>query len=107
MLSRSFCLQTQAALAAMLCACSSSGGMTPLSDGSVDGPPPDGSVDGPPTVNPELPPAPATVAPPLDRSVATSVLAASTFLYTGDHPIQTGVDPATIDGRRVAVLRGE
>jgi RHS repeat-associated protein len=46
------------------------------------------------------------VAPALDRTVATSLINATRFLYTGEHPIQTGVDPDTIDLRRVAVLRG-
>ncbi len=55
---------------------------------------------------PQLPPDPATVAPPLDRTVATDVFAATAFLYTGASPIQTGVAPGTIDPRRVAVLRG-
>lgn len=56
--------------------------------------------------NPDLPPDPATVAPALDRSVATTVFTATSFLYTGEHPIQTGVAPGTIELRRVAVLRG-
>lgn len=54
-----------------------------------------------------LPPDPATVAPPVDQSVATSTFAATAFLYTGNNPIQTGVAPATIDAKRVAVLRGK
>ncbi|NCC41564.1 MAG: hypothetical protein EOM21_19520, partial [Gammaproteobacteria bacterium] len=62
------------------------------------------------TVNPAfdsgLPPDPATVAPPLDRTVATSLYAATQFLYTGDNPIQTGVAPGTIDPKRAAVIRG-
>src|SRR5579883_140095 len=36
-----------------------------------------------------LPPDPASVAPPLDPSVATNVFAATQFLYTGNNPIQT------------------
>ena len=40
-------------------------------------------------------------------SVATDVLAASAFLYTGTNPIQTGVAPGTIELRRAAVLRGK
>jgi len=58
------------------------------------------------TVGGTLPPDPATVAPPLDRSVATDLLTSSRFLYTGTNPIQTGVEPDAIDPRRVAVLRG-
>jgi YD repeat-containing protein len=84
----------------VVCACSSSPSKPPLDSGI------DAAIDAGPVIDPNLPPDPATVAPPLDRGVATSVFAASSFLYTGDHPIQTGVDPATIDGQRVAVLRG-
>jgi RHS repeat-associated protein len=54
-----------------------------------------------------LPPDPATVAPPLDPTVATSTYAATQFLYTGANPIQTGVAPGTIAPKRVAVLRGK
>ncbi|HEY0514274.1 MAG TPA: Ig-like domain-containing protein, partial [Thermoanaerobaculia bacterium] len=53
-----------------------------------------------------LPPDPATVATPLDRTVATDIAAATAFLYSGDHPIQSGVAPGAIDPKRVAVLRG-
>lgn len=54
-----------------------------------------------------LPPDPGTVAPPIDPTVATTIGAATEFLYTGSNPIQTGVAPGTIDSRRVAVLRGK
>jgi RHS repeat-associated protein len=57
--------------------------------------------------NPGLPPDPARVAPPVDPTVATSLLAATQFLYTGANPIQTGVAAGTIELRRVAVLRGK
>ncbi len=53
-----------------------------------------------------LPPDPATVAPAIDPTVATTVGAATAFLYTGPNPIQTGVAPGVIEPRRVAVLRG-
>ncbi len=53
-----------------------------------------------------LPPNPATVAPPVDPTVATTVHSASAFLYTGPDPVQTGVAPGTIELRRAAVLRG-
>jgi RHS repeat-associated protein len=53
-----------------------------------------------------LPPDPITVAPPLDRSVATNIATSTAFLYTGSNPIQTGVANGTIDAKRVAVLRG-
>ena len=58
------------------------------------------------TVGGNLPPDPATVAPPVDRSVATDLLTSSKFLYTGSDPIQTGVARGAIDPKRVAVLRG-
>jgi hypothetical protein len=53
-----------------------------------------------------LPPDPSTVAPPLDRTVATTMAAATEFLYTGANPIQTGVAAGTIDPTRIAVLKG-
>ena len=52
------------------------------------------------------PPDPATVAPDLDPTVATTVAAATAFLYTGGNPIQTGVDAGTIKENRSAVIRG-
>jgi RHS repeat-associated protein len=54
-----------------------------------------------------LPPNPATVAPQVDRGVATDVASASVFLYTGPNPIQIGVTNGTIALRRAAVLRGK
>jgi len=54
-----------------------------------------------------LPPDPATVAPPLDQTVATNLATATSFLYTGANPIQTGVTPGTIHPKRAAVLRGK
>ena len=53
-----------------------------------------------------LPPDPATVAPALNRTVATTIATATAFLYTGANPIQTGVVAGTIDPTRAAVLRG-
>ncbi len=44
--------------------------------------------------------------PPLDTTVATTMHAATEFLYTGDNPLQTGVAEGTIEPVRVAVLRG-
>jgi hypothetical protein len=55
---------------------------------------------------PEPPPDPATVAPPVDGSVASDVASANAFLYTGPNPIQTGVASGTIDQLRASVLRG-
>lgn len=54
----------------------------------------------------ELPPDPADIAPALAAGLATDLRSAVAFLFTGDAPIQRGVDPVDIDGRRVAVLRG-
>lgn len=54
-----------------------------------------------------LPPNPASVAPPVDPTVATSVFSGSAFLYSGANPIQTGVGPGTIQVQRAAVLRGK
>ncbi len=53
------------------------------------------------------PPDPATVAPPLDPTTGTSLRDSSSFLYTGDNPIQTGVLSGTIEILRAAVLRGK
>ncbi|HLB36951.1 MAG TPA: RHS repeat-associated core domain-containing protein [Gemmatimonadales bacterium] len=53
-----------------------------------------------------LPPDPSTVAPPVDPTVATTLFAATEFLYTGANPIQTGVAPGTINPVRVSVIRG-
>ncbi len=52
------------------------------------------------------PPDPAEVAPPLDPTTGTSLRDGSSFLYTGDNPIQTGVLSGTIEVLRAAVLRG-
>jgi RHS repeat-associated protein len=54
-----------------------------------------------------LPPDPSTVAPPVDPSVPTDIASATSFLYTGNNPIQTGVAANTIDAKRVAVIRGK
>jgi RHS repeat-associated protein len=47
------------------------------------------------------------VAPPVDPTVATTIGAATSFLYTGSNPIQTGVAPDAINPIRAAVLRGQ
>ena len=54
----------------------------------------------------DIPPDPSTVAPPVDRSVASTIGANTAFLYTGATPIESGVAPGTIDAKRAAVLRG-
>jgi len=51
-------------------------------------------------------PDPASVAPPLDRSRATSFAAATAFLYDGDEPVQFNVAPGAIAPARAAVARG-
>jgi len=59
------------------------------------------------TVTVNLPPDPKSVVPPIDRTVATSLNDATSFLYSGPTPIQTGVAAGTIEPRRAAVLRGK
>ncbi len=54
----------------------------------------------------DVPPDPASVAPPIDPTVTTTIDAASQFLYSGSDPIQTGVAPGTIEPKRAAVIRG-
>jgi len=55
----------------------------------------------------EIPPDPATVAPPLDPTVVTTLHDSTAFLYSGENPIQTGVVAGTIELKRVAVIRGK
>ena len=50
-------------------------------------------------------PTPALVAPPLDLTVATSVAAATSFIYSGTDPIQVGLT-ANINPLQVALLQG-
>ena len=50
---------------------------------------------------------PAVGLPPLDLTVATTIGAATEFLYTGTDPVQIGVAPGTIEPVRAAVLRGQ
>lgn len=54
----------------------------------------------------DLPPDPATVAPAVDPSVATTLDAAAAFLYEGPDPIQKGVTPGTMISTRLGVIRG-
>lgn len=56
---------------------------------------------------PQIPPDPATVAPPINPTVATDLATATEFLYAGPNPIQSGVAPGTIEPKRAAVLRGK
>ena len=66
-----------------------------------------GNSSAPLSVTTGVPPDPATVAPPVEPGVATTVAAATAFLYTGTNPIQTGVAPGTIELQRAAVVRGK
>jgi hypothetical protein len=51
-----------------------------------------------------LPPDPATIAPPLDPSVSTTIYDSTVFIY--EQGIQTDMPPDAIDIVRAAVLRG-
>lgn len=53
-----------------------------------------------------LPPNPVTIAPKLDPTVAATTFGSTHFLYTGSNPVQTGVQPGTIELERAAVIRG-
>lgn len=52
------------------------------------------------------PPDPATVASAIDRTGVEDFLDQTSFLFTGANPVQVLPDPAAIDPRRAAVLRG-
>ncbi len=54
-----------------------------------------------------LPPDPASIAPPLDKTRPLTVYDSTAFLYTGSNPVQTGVAEDTIAQHRAAVLRGK
>jgi chitodextrinase len=56
------------------------------------------------TTNPPL--SPRAIASQVDTTVASDIASNTAFLYTGENPIQTGVQPSTIDPQRVAILRG-
>ncbi|MFH2007416.1 MAG: fibronectin type III domain-containing protein, partial [bacterium] len=53
-----------------------------------------------------LPADPAGLAPELDRTQVSTFSEATEFLYSGDAPLQVGVEPGTIEPHRAAVLRG-
>ncbi|MBT9098540.1 PASTA domain-containing protein [Methylovulum psychrotolerans] len=58
--------------------------------------------------NSGLPPDPSAVAPPLNPTAPVTPLnQAANFLYTGEHPVQTGLLASTIDAKRIAVIRGK
>ncbi len=52
-------------------------------------------------------PDPSFIASPVPTGVATLLGEATTFLYTGPNPIQTGVTNGTIDAKRAAILRSK
>ncbi len=54
-----------------------------------------------------LPVDPVEVAPTLSIAETTSVYDATAFLYSGNNPVQTGVDPQTIVPEQAAVVRGQ
>ncbi|MFO7672726.1 MAG: hypothetical protein R6V74_03360, partial [Lutibacter sp.] len=54
----------------------------------------------------ELPPDPATIAPPLPTTQPTAFANATAFLFTGPDPVQTGVTPGAIVAERACVVRG-
>lgn len=53
-----------------------------------------------------LPPDQMTEADPVDQTVVTTVAAATSFLYSGANPIQTGVAKNTIVATRAACIHG-
>lgn len=53
-----------------------------------------------------LPPDPATVAPPSNPTNPSTVAANTQFLYSGPNPIQSGVPPGTISPQRAGLIRG-
>jgi hypothetical protein len=59
-----------------------------------------------PTPTPTPPPDPADTAPPISLDVPTDLGASTSFLYSGDNPVQVGVVSGTIEMTRAAVLRG-
>ena len=63
------------------------------------------STNGPTTTVTAAVNVPTIVAPPLDRSVVTSVASDVAFLYSGPNAIQLGLT-ATVDGQRVSALQG-
>lgn len=54
-----------------------------------------------------IPPDPAAFAPLHDPTVPTNIATGTAFLYSGPNAIQTGVNPGTIEPRRVAIIRGK
>ncbi|HVW30878.1 MAG TPA: LamG-like jellyroll fold domain-containing protein [Polyangiaceae bacterium] len=77
---------------------------TPLAAGTLCGP--SSYCDSAGDCQVQIPPDPATIAPPVDTTVTSSLLDRTAFLYTGTNPSQTGVAAGTIDARRTSVIRG-
>jgi RHS repeat-associated protein len=59
-----------------------------------------------PTTETDLPPDPATVAPPLTAESAVDLFSGSSFLWTGPDPVQFDVAPGAIVPDRIALVRG-
>ncbi|MBT4837155.1 MAG: hypothetical protein HON94_07390, partial [Methylococcales bacterium] len=57
--------------------------------------------------DPNLPPDPEKEAPPIVKDGSTSVSDATIFIHQGENPIQTGVEPGTIEAKRTVLLRGK
>ena len=57
----------------------------------------------------DIPTVPGAIpeAPPLDETLIYNVASSTAFLYTGPNAVQTGMDPATIEPTRAAVVRGQ
>ena len=53
-----------------------------------------------------LPPDPVVIATENDPTVVTTIANSTEFLYSGDNPVQTGVEEGTIDSIRAAVISG-
>jgi RHS repeat-associated protein len=53
-----------------------------------------------------LPPDPSDVASDVDDTLPSDIFTTTEFLYKGIDPIQTGVSPAAINPKRVAIVRG-
>src|SRR6202044_3776122 len=54
----------------------------------------------------QIPPDPTAIAPAIASNQPFSMMNSTSFLYTGDNPIQTGVSPGTIQAAYAAVVRG-
>jgi len=64
------------------------------------------SLDGPMVTYVAVPADPVLIAPPVDRSIPTTVFDSTSFIYTGPDAVQIGVAPGTIAKARAAAIRG-